>query len=186
MRVCVCNCGSHPRLSFIFRLSLFHLAFTSHRRPSPHRSRYDLGLDNYQSFDTTYPYYASHKPVIGRTYILLGVALFHFSNFLLQIPHILSRSFSSMFLDAGVPILPRFFGEELDLGIRSLFFDEDFRQLDSFYSSTRGHSTNSSTSGLSRILWRYRSNASEKNDREKIFQITRRASYYSVLLSVPR
>lgn len=68
MRVCVCNCGSHPRLSFIFRLSLFHLAFTSHRRPSPHRSRYDLGLDNHQSFDTTYPYYASHKPLsVERT-----------------------------------------------------------------------------------------------------------------------
>lgn len=109
---------------------LFHLAF-SHRHPTS----LEIRIDNSTSLSTP-----------------LTLTTIFFSKF-----HTFSRDFfHRCFSMVGLPSCHLdFSGEELDLGIRSLFFDEDFRQLDSFYSSTRGHSTNSSTSGLSRILWTY-------------------------------
>lgn len=128
MRVQLRKSPSSPIFPFIFFILLSLIV-------TPPRSRYDPRIDNSTSLSTP-----------------LTLTTIFFSKF-----HTFSRDFfHRCFSMVGLPSCHLdFSGEELDLGIRSLFFDEDFRQLDSFYSSTRGHSTNSSTSGLSRILWTY-------------------------------
>lgn len=124
MRVCVCNCGSHPHLSFpFFNLSQHPVA----RHPTARDTIYRITSLSI----TTYPY-ASHKPVerdrsidpLGRSGFLIFFQSFpEFSNFLRFLLSLatffigVSRRWGS---GEGVPILLRYLGRNLTTGLISL------------------------------------------------------------------
>lgn len=148
MRVCVCNCGSHPHLSFpFFNLSQHPVA----RHPTARDTIYRITSLSI----TTYPY-ASHKPVerdrsidpLGRSGFLIFLdfsqifldfsRVFQFSQILTFACYFFHRCFSTVGFGGRGSHLATIFGEELDDGFD---FSSSTKTSGSWIasSSTRGH-----------------------------------------------